>query len=336
MPSPVRTRNTGKTNNKEHALSFDQMLTNLKKDPDWRPLPDIRSALAPQQVSFADDLSDTTLFNERYLESRNFDGKMARALRLAFAGCLASSIILAVTIVHAALAGRSWGEIVALNGMPALFSVLLFVAAWRIGRIEPVYVRFNRQAQLVHIYRGPNQAVTAAWREVHPFSRFSASGHGKFSLRLVFRTGPSDLEVVSGAFDMADEATMAGNLLRLEFLRRYMAEGLTAVQPDPARTVHQPGGVTPPATGEGGRRGDLFKRVVMRPGHYLTGGCWIDRYLRRRAANIRWPDEVERLCAPHADLTAHDTTPVPARKGVYHCFNGKGFDVVDTDGNVSG
>lgn len=332
MPSPVYTRNTGKTNHKENALSFEQMLAKLKNDPKWRPLPDIQSAMAPHQVSFADDLSDTALFNERFVESHVFVGKLALALRLTCTAGLATSIILAVTITHSVLAGRSWQEIASLNGMLTLLSASLFVMAYRFCKIEPVYVRFNRQAQLVHIYRGGRQAVSAPWRDVHPFTKLSASGRGRFSLKLVFRTGPSDLEVASGAFDIGDEAGMAANLLRLEFLRRYMAEGLSSIQPDPARTLRKPGGFGPPATKNGG----LLKKRVVRPGYYLTGGFWIDGYLRRRAANIPWPDEVQRLCAPGADLSAYDTTPVPARKNVYHRFNGNGFDVIGIDGNVNG
>jgi hypothetical protein len=332
MPSPAHTRKNGKSRNRQNALSFEEMLANLKKDPNWRQLPDIRSAMAPHQVSFADDLSDAALFNERYVESRAFDGKSAFALRLTCAAGLASSIVLALTITSSARAGRSWEEIVSLNWMLTLLSVLLFVVAYRFSKIEPVYVRFNRQAQLVHIYRGPNQAVTAPWREVQAFTRFSASGRARFSLRLVFRTGPSDLEVVSGAFDIRDESAMAGNLLRLEFLRRYMAEGLSAVQPDPAGTVRNPGGFSRPAKGDGG----LLEKLVMRPGYYLTGGFWIDRYLLRRAANIQWPEAVRRLCAPGADLSAYDTTPVHARKDAHHRLDGNGFEVVDIAGNVIG
>lgn len=329
MPSPVH---TGKSRNREGALSFEQMLTELKKDPNWRPLPDIRSAMAPHQVSFADDLSDTALFNERYVESRVFAGKLAFALRLTCTAGLASSIILALTIINSALAGRSWEEILSLNWMLSLLTALLFVLAYRLSTIEPVYVRFNRQAQLVHIYRGANKAVTAPWREVHPFTQCGASGRARFSLRLVFRTGPSDLEVVSGAFDIADESALAGNLLRLEFLRRYMAEGLSAVQPDLARTVRNPGGLGRPATGGDG----LPEKRVIRAGYYLTGGFWIDRYLLRRAANFQWPEEVQRLCAPGADLSAYDPTPVHARTDAYHRLTGNGFEMVGMDGNVIG
>ncbi|MFD4841068.1 hypothetical protein ACFWP0_26440, partial [Achromobacter sp. NPDC058515] len=63
-------------------LTFEQLLANARKRPDWQQLPDIRIAMWPGQVSFSDDLSDENLFNERYLESRVFVGKLAFVLYL--------------------------------------------------------------------------------------------------------------------------------------------------------------------------------------------------------------------------------------------------------------
>ncbi|CAO3916337.1 DUF6708 domain-containing protein [Achromobacter mucicolens] len=322
--------------NTGNCHSFQLMLKNLENDPNWQRLPDIRIAMAPHQARFSDDLSDRTLFNDRYIESRVLVGKMAFALRLTCAGFLASLIILAVAITSGVQAGKSWGEAASPLWVIALLSVLLFVLAYRLAKAEPVFVRFNRQAQLVHVYRGENQTVSAPWREVHPFTKFSASGDGKFSLTLVFRVGPSDLDAVSGAFDIGDESALIDNLVRLEFLRRYMAEGLSAVQPDPASTPHKPSGFSATATREEGLLDCLIEKLVMRPGYYLTGGCWVDRYLLRRAANVRWPAEVERLCAPGADLSSYDITPVQSRKDAYHRFNGYGFDLVDIEGEVIG
>lgn len=322
--------------NTGNCHSFQQLLKNLENDPNWQRLPDIRIAMAPHQARFSDDLSDRTLFNDRYIESRVLVGKMAFALRLTCAGFLASLIILVVAITNGVQAGKSWGEAASPLWVISLLSVLLFVLAYRLAQAEPVFVRFNRQAQLVHVYRGVNQTISVPWREVHPFTKFSASGDGKFSLTLVFRVGQSDLDAVSGAFDIGDESALVDNLVRLEFLRRYMAEGLSAVQPDPAITPHKPSGFSAVATREEGLLDYLIEKLVMRPGYYLTGGCWVDRYLLRREANVRWPAEVERLCAPGADLSSYDITPVQSRKGVYHRFNGYGFDLVDIEGEVIG
>ncbi|MFD4841067.1 hypothetical protein ACFWP0_26435, partial [Achromobacter sp. NPDC058515] len=141
----------------------------------------------------------------------------------------------------------------------------------------------------------------------------------------------------SGAFDIGDESALVDNLTRLEFLRRYMAEGLSAVQPDPQRTLYKPSGFTKAVTlKEDGLLTFLFARLVVMPGYYLAGGPLIDRYLIHRAASAQWPAEVERLCAPGADLSGYDTTPVQARKDIYHRFNGQGFDLVNLKGEVVG
>jgi hypothetical protein len=317
--------------------SFDRMLTDLKSAPDWQQLPDIRVAMSPDHVSFGDDVSDTTMFNERYIESHVFIGKMAFALYGTCGAFVVTSAFSATAIMFDVLAKKSLGEIIFLNGILVAFSALMATMTFFFSKLEPVCVRFNRQAQLVHIYRSPGKADTAAWREVHPFTKFRPSGEGSFSLKLVFRTGPADWEIVPGAFDFGDEACLAENLLRLEFLRRYMAEGLSAIQPDPTRTRYKPSGFSKAVTlKEDGLLALLFAKFVALPGYYLGCGPLIDRYLLRRAANVQWPAEVERLCAPGADLSGYDTTPVQAHKKIFHRFNGRDLDLVDINGNVLG
>lgn len=315
--------------------SFDQMLNDLKTAPDWQRLPDIRIAMSPDQVSFGDDLSDTKMFNDRYVESHVFIGKMAFSLYGTCSAFVVTSTFSAIAITLDVLAKKSLGDIIFLNGILVAFSALMFAMTYFFSRLEPVCVRFNRQAQLVHIYRSPGVADTAEWREVHPFTKFRPSGEGSFSLKFVFRTGPSDWEIVPGAFDFGDESCLVENLLRLEFLRRYMAEGLSAIQPDPARTHYEPSGFSKPVTlKEDGLLALLFARLVALPGYYLGCGPLIDRYLLRRAANLQWPAEVERLCASGADLSDYDTMPVQAHKKIFYRFNGQDLDLVDIDGNV--
>lgn len=320
----------------EKALSFEQMLTNLENSLDWQRLPDIRLAMSPLQVGFSDDLSDATLFNDRFVESRVFVGKMAFALHLVCGAFCVTSLAVTIAVAYEIIDGRSLSEILSLNWVLALFSLLMFASAYFFSKLEPVYVRFNRQAQLVHIYRGPNKATSIPWREVHPFTQFSPSGDGKFSLKLIFRTGSADLDVAPGALDICDESALVDNLLRLEFLRRYMAEGLSAVQPAPGLTVRKPNGFTVAADWNDGALDFLLEKLVLKPFYYLAGGPLIDRYLLRRAANIHWPEEVERLCASGANLTGYDTTPVQASKNVFYRFNGYGFDLVNINGDVIG
>lgn len=318
-------------------LNFEQMLANLKRRSDWQQLPDIRVAMWPGQVSFSDDLSDKHLFNDRYLESRVSVGKMAFVLYLTCGAFVFASLSSISLIISEFINGLEFSEIISLYWIAVLFCAFFFLLAYGLTRITPSCVRFNRQAQVVHIYGGPNKATTAPWRDVYPFTEFSASADGKFSLNLVFRTGPTDLAMASGAFDIGDESALVDNLTRLEFLRRYMAEGLSAVQPDPQRTLYKPSGFTKAVNfKDDGLIDFLLARLVVMPGYYLAGGPLIDRYLIRRAASAQWPDEVERLCAPGADLSGYDTTPVEARKDIYHRFNGHGFDLVNLRGEVVG
>ncbi len=317
--------------------SFDEMLANLKAAPDWQQLPDIRLSMSPQHVTFVDDVSDKKMFNERYMESHVFVGKMAFALYGTCGAFVATSTVLAIAITHDVLAKKSLGDIAFQYGIMVVFAVLMVALAYFFGRSEPACVRFNRQAQLVHIYQSPGKAITAAWREVHPFTKFRPPGEGSFSLKLVFRIGTADWVVAPGAFDFGDDSSLSDNLLRLEFLRRYMAEGLGSIQPDPARGAYKPSGFSKAVT----LKDDhlitvLFAKLVALPGYYLAGGPLIDRYLLRRAANLQWPAEVEQLCAHGANLSGYDTTPVQANKSIFHRFNGQGFDLVDINGTVLG
>jgi hypothetical protein len=322
---------------KKPLLTFQEMLTNLRGRSDWQSLPDIRLAMWPRQVSFSDDISDPRLFNSRYLESRVFAGKMAFALYLLCGAFLTSFVFSVYFIWWTTDAGATPYEALADVWVIVLFSVLMGLFARVLLKLEPACVRFNRQAQVVHIYDGPNRATTVAWRDVHPFTEFSPSADGKFAIRLIFQTGPTDLAMASGALDIGDESAMLDNLTRLEFLRRYMAEGLAAVQPDPLSTLYKPSGFTKPVTlKDDGVLTFLFAKFVILPAYFLAGGPLIDRYLLRRADNLQWPAEVERLCAPDADLSDYDITPVLAHKHHFYRFDGRGTGVVDIEGNLLG
>ncbi|WP_322085454.1 hypothetical protein [Burkholderia sp. BCC1999] len=319
------------------TLTFEQMMANLKRHPKWQQLPDIRVAMWPNQVSFADDLSDRDQFNERYIESRLIVGKAAFVLYLFSGGFLMS---LFVTIwggyyeILRMWRGHQGGFVFSWEFF--IFMLFTGIVGTLLLRLKGGIVRFNRQAQLVHIYDGPNKATTLSWREVYPFTQFSTYGDGKFALKLIFRTGPTDVSVAHGALDISDEQSLVDNLSRVEFLRRYMAEGLPAVQPDPQRTLYKPSGFSKPVTLRYGLFDFLFDKLVITPGYYLAGGPLIDRYLIRRAARAQWPADVERLCAPGADLSGYDTTPVKAREDVFYRFNGQGFDLVNRQGDVVG
>ncbi|CAB3849845.1 hypothetical protein LMG26686_01901 [Achromobacter mucicolens] len=323
--------------NQNALLTFQEMLSNLRARSDWQSLPDIRLAMWPGQVSFSDDLSDPRMFNERYVESRVFAGKMAFVLYLLCGAFLTSSAFILYFVWWTLDEGGTAYEALADSWVIVLLSALTGWLAGVLLKLEPACVRFNRQAQVVHIYDGPSKATTVAWRDVHPFTEFSTSADGKFAIRLVFQTGPADLAMASGAFDIGDESAMIDNLTRLEFLRRYMAEGLTAVQPDPQRIPCKPSGFTKSVTlKEDGVLSFLLAKFFVFPAYCLAGGPFIDRYLLRRASLLQWPAEVERLCAPDADLSGYDTTPVRPHKHHFYRFDGRGIEIVGNDGNAIG
>lgn len=314
-------------------VTSQQMLANLETRSNWQPLPDIRIAMRPLQVSF----SDEQVFNERYIESRVFAGKAAFLLYLLCGATLASLVCFAYDGWLSHSAGHTLYKFLSKSWILLTFAAFTGLLAGVLLKLEPICIRFNRQAQVVHIYKGPKNAATVLWRDVHPFTEFSTSADGKFGLNLVFQTGPTTLAMARGAFDIGDESALVDNLTRLEFLRRYMANGLPAIQPDPERTPYRPSGFSKAATfQEDGLFTYLFAILLVTPGYYLAGGPLIDRYLVRRSANLQWPEEVERLCAPGADLTGYDATPVQACKDVFHRFNGREFDLVNRQGEVIG
>ena len=318
-------------------LTFQQMLANLKARPDWQALPDIRIAMWPHQVSFCDDISDERFFNEQYIESRLFAGKAAFVLYLLCGARLASLVCFAYDAWLSHSAGSTLYSFLSKSWILLTFAAFTGVLAIALLKLEPICVRFNRQAQVVHIYKGRKSVATVAWRDVHPFTEFSPSADGKFAINLVFQTGPTAVTMASGAFDIGDESAFVDNLTRLEFLRRYMAEGLCAIQPDPARTPYRPSGFSKAVTfKEDGLLTYLFEILLVKPAYYLAGGPLTDRHLVRRTANVEWPEEVERLCSPGADVTGYDATPVQASRDVFYRFNGRGFDLVNLQGEVIG
>ncbi|RQP29430.1 hypothetical protein DF156_25875 [Burkholderia ubonensis] len=123
---------------------------------------------------------------------------------------------------------------------------------------------------------------------------------------------------------------------RLEFIRRYMEHGLEAIQPDEQMRrlgrVRKPSGFLRSTPNP-----DWWNLYVGRPFMHLLYWCatgpLIDWWVARKRATLRWPEEVERLCAPDADLSAFDTTPVKSRTDIFYRYAGdRGYELVDAKG----
>jgi len=286
----------------------------------------------PFKVHFGDDLSDTRLYNDRFIESRVAQGNLSSALyviglmhNIVLLGCLVGFI----SDPH----GPLW--ILLLLYVPFGVGFCLNAIRLAVKYAGHDFVRFNRRMQLVHFWGGTGKQprmMHMPWREAVPFTEFvGMSMAGGNHLKFLFPTpkGTDDdgrpIEV-KGDLTFGD-GSLVFNLNRLEFWRRYMAEGLKAVQPDPemieAELVKAPSGYTPgPAKYDG--LIERFFHYLLDRGlfYYLAGGPLIDRWIKRAAENYRWPEEVECLCAEDADLTGFDTAPIPARTDVFYQFGG--------------
>ncbi|WP_155647978.1 hypothetical protein [Burkholderia cepacia] len=335
------------------AVGFEKQIEALRAKSDHIGLPGITIAMWPPRVCFSDDVSDTRMFNERYIEP-DFIRSQCSMIMYFFA--LAHHLTLAAVLYSLFQIGGVDERIHMVDLFQACVTYLIFLFFYGIifwlsalGAISPSH-RFNRQAQLVHIPWG-DQTLHLKWQDVRPFTQIGQTLNGRFRLHLYFPhphlkfgkvskdfirkiySGPFDLE---GDFASHDGTTFWANLDRLEFIRRYMEHGLEAIQPDDhlrrLGRVHKPSGF--PVSTPNPDWWDLYaSRPFVRLLYWCATGPLIDWWVARKRAAYRWPEEVERLCAPDADLSGFDTTPVKSRTDVFYRYAGdRGYELVDGKG----
>ncbi|MCA8490631.1 hypothetical protein [Burkholderia arboris] len=331
------------------AAGFEKQIEALRAKSDHIGLPGITIAMWPPKVCFADDVSDPRVFNERYIEPDFIRGQCSMIM---YCSALMHHFSLAILLI--AFFKNLGGIIEAIlqTGVAYAFFLIIYGFIFRLaalGAISPTH-RFNRQAQVVHIPWG-NQTLHMRWRDVRPFTQIGQTLNGRFRLHLYFPqphltfgkvsknfirklySGPFDLE---GDFASHDGTTFWANLDRLEFIRRYMEHGLEAIQPDDhlrrLGRVHKPSGF--PGSTPNPDWWDLYvSRPFVRLLYWCATGPLIDWWVARKRAAYRWPEEVERLCAPDADLSGFDTTPVKSRTDVFYRYAGdRGYELVDAKG----
>lgn len=312
---------------------FAERIEQMDHRADWGRLPSLDTAMHPARAVFSDDLSDSRMCNDRFIESRVVAGNMSSALCIigGMHNLMLASFI-AVFIDE--------GEIsLFLLGAYLLFGVgfCLNLIRFMIQKMTSGFVRFNRQAQLVHIWPGVDglEPRSIPWRDAVPFTNFvGMSIAGGNLLYFLFPTPEevwdSGLPIrASGALRFGD-GSLAGNLERLEFLRRYMAHGLDAVRPECERTSMALSGYEPAPMESEGPLGWLFF-LGNRAIYYFGGGPLIDRWIRHVTNRFEWPDEVNRLCAEGADLSNIDVTPLATRPDVFYRYGGIGNPIVYVD-----
>lgn len=192
-----------------------------------------------------------------------------------------------------------------------------------------------------------DKVVSLPWREVKPFLEmgtvygldlffpipYQQLGDWKrIDFQRVFRDRPLE---VPGNFDAHDSALHENLIMRLEFIRRYMEHGLEAIQPSPQAIAN---GELRVPSGFVHTKRTLAQKLTspVAWAYYLSAGPWVDAYIKKKADAYVWPEEVERLCAPGADLSGYNTTPVKAHRNLFYRWRGMyaGFELVDAKGRA--
>ena len=306
---------------RESDAWFEAHLEKLRNDKRWMELPGVDRASTPDETVFFDDLSDADQFNERFIESRVRQGASVSMTKL-FVGIWLGWILGSIMLLAE---GR-----VSVDGFFIVSCSILTLFVWACFKYGyPNPIRFNRQAQLVHIVILPSfKVVTIPWREVRPFICFQRDLWGSYNLELLFpyrqtvgkktRNFPFK---ISGGFCSSDWSLAYSAAMRFEFIRLYMEKGLDAIPiSEVAREI---GTLTRPSGHVRKDPPDFDKdpisyiwRVWLN--RLLVFPYVIDRIMERREANFRWPEEVEKLCEQGADLSGIDTSPVVARTDEYY------------------
>ena len=307
----------------EERAQFDEQVERLTGSITYEAMPPIRFAEYPEDFWLWADLSDKKQFNERYIDSYYMMSRVAFGLNFALFFhnmCLIGIIYFIVD--GGPFIGAAFGYLVAFFPFLSVFLDLQFRG---IGRF---LFRFNRQTQMVHRANGGRRTgwfstgpLSVAWRDAVPVIKRGSDPFYIFP-NYGIDTYLNDINpwnhkpiFIFAAFDL-DRGPE-----RFEFIRRYMESGLKAI--------------TPPPDMEKDKLYDLsaFPARFHRGWFYHCGfGPWVDRWLKKKIDEYRWPEEIERLCAPGADLSGIDTTPVKSIDTCFYRFKNYTTTYVKPDG----
>ncbi|NPW38154.1 hypothetical protein [Pseudomonas aeruginosa] len=323
-------------------------------------LPGLDIAMWPEAVDCSIDISNTEKFNERFIElpaqtrASGFEKWFIGAHNFFFL------LIMGVRIYEDA---PFWDYVVPYVFVAAVFLPLIYFFTFRLaGKGTSGGVRYNRQAQLVHIDDGQGHVAHIPWRQVIPFVSIGVAPaslmrlcapqpHAQNAYYDVVAIGQDDAErarlhslrELVGPYDVpvnmteTDHVIVWSNLQRLEFLRRYMADGIAAIQPSPKRVasgqLERPEDYGNPRNIlAGGWDAKYLLYPLDRAFHYFTFGPWLDKRTRARAERFRWTQEVEDLCGLNPDLRGLDTRPIKPRTDVFYRPEGFTFTVLNRRG----
>lgn len=293
---------------------FDAGLQKELSRPEVHELPALDIAMWPKDLNFNIDTSDPEKFNDRFIEIPTKRSS--------------SAILLLISIHHVALifilalvlfTGASPVEFAPLYLFALLILAPLTYYAIKSNKRSAGRIRYNRQAQLVHIDDGQGHIAHIPWRHVRPAvdNRYGPMGvlrlyaphpHAEIEINKLRTSGSSHPSYLMEPYTCDCGIEALYDLQRLEFLRRYMEQGIQAVQP-------QPGTIPPQQTATHPRH---KLSALVRVWHWLCFSPLLDRYTRRGSENAGWSDEVQNLCGPAPDLRGLDTRPVKSRTDTYY------------------
>lgn len=277
-------------------------------------LPALDIAMWPKDLNFNIDTSDPGKFNDRFIEIP--------------AKCSSSAVLLLISIHHVVLmfilalavfTGASPVEFAPLYLFALLILAPLTYYAIKSNKLSAGRIRYNRQAQLIHIDNGQGRIAHIPWRHIRPAvdNRYGPMGalqlyaphpHAAIESNKLRTSGNPHPSYLMEPYTCGSGIEGLYDLQRLEFLRRYMEHGIKAVQP-------QPGTITPQQKATYSRH---RLSPLLRVWHWLCFIPLLDRYMRHGAENAEWSDEVQNLCGPAPDLRGLDTRPVKSRTDIYY------------------
>lgn len=304
---------------------FDAEIGKELERRDVHALPALDIAMWPEDVFFTVDVSDPERFNDRFMELPRGHIRSSAAFIVGMHHVLVLFILVLVALFPAATLAELWP----LHAFGLLLLGPLFWFCFRTEREPMGRVRYNRQAQLLHIDDGKGHVAHIPWRHVRPlvderstsvlklYAPRPRAEIERYRLRIRGNPDPPPIDL-AGPYDCGNELPDLYKLQGLEFIRRYMAHGLPAIQPHPRAIaqglVKTPGHVDAPIHWAG----KYLLSPLRRSWHALCLGPWLDKRARLGQARFEWNDEVKQLCGRSPNLRGLATRPIKPNPGAYY------------------
>jgi hypothetical protein len=335
---------------------FNALIEKEKNKGSVGELPPLDIAMFPSDVALDIDINNQKKFNDRFLEQPIYSRASGlEKIILGFHNGMALLIALNLAFTTTSIT----------DGFTVYFITLLFIAPFiylfifNIGKAKAGRIRYNRQAQLVHIDNGKGHVAHIPWRHVRVLNNIgiapasimlfcaprSRADTERYKLLIRGNPNPPHLDKIWGIYSFGislkstDSISVAANLQRLEFIRRYMEHGIKAIQPHPDLTSK--GLLADPERSDDPKQiynaGGFLKYVLYplnRIWHYFCFGPLLDRWARRSVEGFEWNEEVKNLCGPSPDLRGLNTRPVKSRTDVYYRPDGTSYRLVDRHGKA--